>query len=105
MVFFEFFYLFNKDNGFTEILYEIEWDVLPPNIQRIIMLLIHRKQNEPGLKLGPFGTGINREIFKLVRYSHNFILSSTYSTRSNVIKNDKNAEFFFERRIRLKFCS
>lgn len=30
------------------------------------MLLIHRKQNEKGLKLGPFGLGINRETFKAV---------------------------------------
>lgn len=30
------------------------------------MLLVHRKQNERGLKLGPFGVGINRESFKLV---------------------------------------
>lgn len=31
------------------------------------MLLIHRKQNEKGLSLGPFGVGINRETFGLVR--------------------------------------
>ena len=46
--------------------YEIKWEILPPNVQKVIMLLIHRKQNERGLSLGPFGMGINRESFKLV---------------------------------------
>lgn len=49
-------------------LYQTNWEVLPPKIQMFIMLLIHRKQNERGLKLGPFGVGINRETFKLVGF-------------------------------------
>lgn len=55
-----------KNNGFAEMLYGTKWEVFPPKIQKIIMLLIHRKQSERGLKLGPFGVGINRESFKLV---------------------------------------
>lgn len=47
-------------------LYKIKWEVLPPKIQKFIMLLIYRSQNERGLKLGPFGAGINRAYFKLV---------------------------------------
>lgn len=35
-------------------------------VQKVIMLLMHRKQNEEGLRLGPFGIGINRESFNLV---------------------------------------
>lgn len=56
-----------KDNGFAKMLYETKWEVLPINIQKVIMLLIHRKQNEEGLKMGPFDIGINRESFKMVR--------------------------------------
>lgn len=48
-------------------LYETKWEILPIDIQKVIMLLIHRKQNEEGLSLGPFEIGINRESFKLVR--------------------------------------
>lgn len=48
-------------------LYEAKWEDLPINIQKVIMLIIHRKQNEEGLSLGPFGHGINRETFKVVR--------------------------------------
>lgn len=55
-----------KDHGFAEMYYEVKWEVLPVNIQKAIMLLIHRKQNERAFKMGPFGVGINRELFKLV---------------------------------------
>lgn len=48
-------------------LYETKWEILPIDIQKVIMLLIHRKQNERGLSLGPFGAGINGETIKLVR--------------------------------------
>lgn len=47
-------------------LYALEWQALPCDIQRDIMLIIHRSQNGSGLKLGPFGNCINRETFKLV---------------------------------------
>lgn len=52
-------------------LYQTKWEILPPKTQMVVMLLIHRKQNEKGLSLGPFGMGINRESFKLV-YALNF---------------------------------
>lgn len=47
-------------------LYQTKWEILPLNIQNTIKVLIHRKQNEEGLSLGPLGVGINREIFKVV---------------------------------------
>lgn len=65
-----------KDNGFAEMLYQIKWEILPINIQKAVMLLIHRKQNERGLSLGPFAMGVNRESFKLVRIQ---ILFKLYS--------------------------
>lgn len=58
--------MFAKDNGFAEMLYQTKWEVLPLKTQKAIMLLIHRKQNEFGLKMGPFDIGINRKFFKLV---------------------------------------
>lgn len=47
-------------------LYQTNWEILPNNMQKVIMLIIHRKQSERGLSLGPFGLGINRESFELV---------------------------------------
>lgn len=61
-------------------LYQTNWEVLPTNIQKVIMLLIHRKQSERGLKLGPFGVGISRESFKLVLvlfHQLNFLIEIT----------------------------
>lgn len=47
-------------------LYDIEWQVLPVDLQRDVMHLINQKQNVSGISLGPFGYGINREVFKIV---------------------------------------
>lgn len=58
--------MFPQDNGFADILYNIEWWVLPLDLQKDIMHLINRKQNVNGIKLGPFGTCINRDVFKIV---------------------------------------
>lgn len=58
--------MFPQNNSFVEILYEIEWEVLPVPIQKCIILLINRKQNVGGIKLGPFGTSLNRITFKIV---------------------------------------
>lgn len=60
-----------KDNGFAEMLYKVKWEVLPPKIQKVIMLLMHRKQYEKGLKMGLFSIPINRESFKMVIYFRN----------------------------------
>lgn len=43
-----------------------KWEVLPADIQKDIMLSINRNQSGNGLKIGPFGSCINRESFKLV---------------------------------------
>lgn len=51
-------------------LYETKWEILPIKIQKILKLLIQQKQNARGLSLGPFGVGINRETFKVVRVFH-----------------------------------
>lgn len=58
----------SQDNGFAEIIYQVEWETLPLDIQKDIMHLINQKQNVSGIKLGPFGMGINRDIFKVVCY-------------------------------------
>lgn len=69
-----------KDNGFAEVLYAAEWENFPLDIQRVICLLIHRKQNEAGLKLGPFSGGLNRETFKIVcLLGHNIYQSKNQS--------------------------
>lgn len=60
-------HLYFKDNGFGEMLYGVQWEVLPTDIQMVIMLIINRNQNGCGLKFGPFGNCINRETFKIVR--------------------------------------
>lgn len=58
-----------QDNGFGELLYGVEWEILPTDIQMVIMLIINRNQNGLGLKFGPFGK-INRKSFKMVYTLH-----------------------------------
>lgn len=64
--FHERFYSIFKDNGFGKMLYEVEWELLPTDIQSSIMLIIRRNQYGNGLKFGPFENYINRETFRMV---------------------------------------
>lgn len=61
-------------------LYELEWQALPSDTQKDIMLIINRSQNGSGLKLGPFGNCINRETFQLVNLPNTLQISCSIKT-------------------------
>lgn len=54
-------------------LYEIDWHDFPMTIQKDIELLMSRNQVSSGLTFGPFGVDINRETFKIVRFSNRIL--------------------------------
>lgn len=58
-----------QDSGFAEMLYDINWEVFPLDIQKTNMYLIYRKQNVKGPSMGRFGVTINRELFNIVSRS------------------------------------
>lgn len=61
-----------------------KWEMLPPKIQKVIMLLIYRSQYERGLKLGPFGVGINRECFVTSEKKKKIILIVMLGVRTDL---------------------
>ncbi|XP_031632001.1 uncharacterized protein LOC116346201 [Contarinia nasturtii] len=67
------------DNGTGDIFYDVEWYALPVELQRDLMLVIHKKQHGIGLSIGPFATinmeclaVITNKIYSMVMFLINF---------------------------------
>ena len=54
-----------QNDDFDALLYDIKWHHLPLDLQKVMISLIHRKQNNVKLTVGPFGS-VNRDLFKIV---------------------------------------
>ena len=67
-----------QNDDFDGLLYDIKWHQLPLDLQKAMISLIHRKQNNVKLTVGPFGS-INRNLFKIVSISNHITIKHVES--------------------------
>lgn len=53
---------YSQNNGTGEVFYDTNWYMFPTEVQKDLMLVIHKKQHGLGLSIGPFAK-INKECF------------------------------------------